>query len=404
MSTDDPQSVADLQDQIEVLEEELDEELKEKAAQPLELFFDLVFVFAITQVVSLVVHDLTLTGVLRGGLVLAIMWWAWTNWAWTTNVVDLEPRLTRVAVLVSMLGVFGMAFAVPTAFDGDGDWLAFGYVLVRVVAAVVFVWGTRHDPVEMRAVVMYLPVSLSATAIVLVGGLVGGDEMQWIWLGALAVELIATVFAGKVAWKVDAGHFAERHGLILIIALGEGIIAVGVALEGFEIDAALALQFAVGLAGVSALWWAYFDRLQEAMESALRLAGPDRVGRVARDVYSLLHYPIVAGTVFYAVALEEAFLHPNDPMDNVVARIFVAAIGMYLLGLAAAAWRCWRTVLYERVVGVVLIAVVVGAWNGAAKDVVLVSTLILIATLTVEYFRFRSRIRGEVPAWQESVA
>ena len=108
--------------------------------------------FAITQVVSLVVHDLTLAGMLRGALLLALMWWAWTNWTWTTNVVDLEPRVIRVAVLVSMLGVFGMAFAVPTAFEGNGDWLAFGYVLVRVVAAVVFVIGTRHDPEELKAV------------------------------------------------------------------------------------------------------------------------------------------------------------------------------------------------------------------------------------------------------------
>ena len=404
MTADDSRSVADLQDQIELLEEELDEELKEKAAQPLELFFDLVFVFAITQVVSLIVHDLTLAGVLRGALVLAIMWWAWTNWTWTTNVVDLEPRVIRVAVLASMLGVFGMAFAVPTAFDGDGDWLAFGYVLVRVIAAAVFVYGTRHDPDEMRAVVMYLPVSLSATAIVLVGGLVGGEALQWIWLGALSLEVIATVFAGQATWKIDAGHFAERHGLILIIALGEGIIAVGIALEEFQVDGSLALQLAVGLAGVCAMWWAYFDRLQEVMENALRQADPRETGHIARDVYSLLHYPMVTGIVLLAVALEEAFLHPNDPMTDVVAAIFATAIGLYLLAQAVAAWRCWRTYLYERAIGVAVIAGLVTVWEGAAKDVVLVSTAILIATLTAEYVRFRSRMRGEVSNADTSAA
>ena len=404
MTADDSQSVADLQDQVELLEEELDEELKEKAAQPLELFFDLVFVFAITQVVSLIVHDLTLAGVLRGALVLAIMWWAWTNWTWTTNVVDLEPRVIRVAVLASMLGVFGMAFSVPTAFEGDGDWLAFGYVFVRVIAAAVLVYGTGHDPAEMRAVLTYLPVSLAATAIVLVGGLVGGDALQWIWLGALTLEVIATLFAGQATWKIDAGHFAERHGLILIIALGEGIIAVGVALEGFQIDGSLALQLAVGLAGVGAMWWAYFDRLQEVMESALRQADPRETGHIARDVYSLLHYPMIAGIVLLAVALEEAFLHPNDPMKDVVATVFIAAIGMYLLAQAIAVWRCWRTYLYERVVGVVVIAVLVTVWDGAAKDVVLASTVVLIATLIAEYLRFRSRIRGEVHDPETSVA
>ena len=393
MNPEDSESVEGLHDEIEVLEEEL----KEKAAHPLELFFDLVFVFALTQVVSLVVHDLTLAGILRGALLLALMWWAWTNWTWTTNVVDLEPRIIRVAVLASMLGVFGMAFAVPTAFEGNGDWLAFGYVWVRIVGAAVFVIGSRHDPDELKAALMYLPISMTATAMVLIGGLVGGDALQWIWLASFSLELIATVTAGRVDWKIDAGHFAERHGLILIIALGEGIIAVGIALEGVRIDTSLALLLAVGLAGVCAMWWAYFDRLQEVMETALRQADARETGHIARDVYSLLHYPMIAGIVFYAVSLEEAFLHPDDPMESVVAALFVTAIGLYLLAQAAAAWRCWRTYLYERVIGVVAIALLVAIWDGAAKDTVLVSTAILIVTLAGEYLRFRARIRGEVP-------
>lgn len=395
MSAEEPETIDGLESRIELLEEELQEEIDEKAAHPLELFFDLVFVFAITQVVSIIVHDLDWDGILRGALVLGLMWWAWTNWAWTTNVVNLEPRLIRVALLVSMLGVFGMAFSVPTAFEGDGEWLAFGYVLVRVIAAVVFVAGTRLDPVEQKAALSYLPVSLSATALVLIGGLVGGEAMQWIWFAAIAVELFAAASSGKSVWKVDAGHFAERHGLILIIALGEGIIAVGVALEGKQIGVSLAVLLGAGLAGVSAMWWAYFDREQEVLETALRSAGPDKVGALARDVYSLLHYPMIVGIVFYAVALEEAFLHPDEPMERVVGVLFVVAIGLYLLAQAVATWRCWGTYLYERVLGVVAIGLLVSLWDRAARDVVVVATGILIATLTVEYLRFRSRIRGE---------
>ena len=144
------------------------------------------------------------------------------------------------------------------------------------------------------------------------------------------------------------------------------------------------------------MWWAYFDRLQEVMEAALRQADARETGRIARDVYSLLHYPMIAGIVFFAVALEESFLHPEDHMEPVVAWIFVVGVGLYLLGQAVAVWRCWRTTLYERVIGVIAIALLVAAWDGAAKNVVLVSTGILIATLTAEYIRFRSRIRGEV--------
>lgn len=194
--------------------------------------------------------------------------------------------------------------------------------------------------------------------------------------------------AGQADWKVDAGHFAERHGLILIIAFGEGIIAVGIALEETPIDSSLALLLGVGLAGVCAMWWAYFDRQQEVLEAALRRADAHSVGRLARDVYSLLHYPMILGIVFYAVSLEEAFHHPNDPMEPVVAVLFVVAVGLFLLAQAVATWRCWRTYLYERAIGVVAIALLVAIWDGAAKDVVLVSTLILIASLTAEYLRY----------------
>jgi low temperature requirement protein LtrA len=388
--TDDAARIGELETEVIELE-------NEKAAHPLELFFDLVFVFAFTQDVSLIVHDLTLGGILRGAMLLALMWWAWTNWTWTTNVVNLEPRIVRVAMLASMLGVFGMAFSVPTAFEGDGMWVALGYVWVRAIAVIVFVIGTRGDPDEQQALLKYLPGSMVAPVIIVVGAAVGGDALQWIWLVAVVFEVVSALLGGRADWKIDAAHFAERHGLILIIALGEGIIAVGIALGGFEIDTSLALQLAVGLTGVCALWWAYFDRLQEVMEGALRAADEHETGHIARDVYSFLHYPMIVGIVFYAVALEEAFLHPDDPMSTVVASVFVAAVALYLLAQAVAVWRCWRTYLYERVIGVAVIAGLVAAWDGAAKNVVLASTVVLILTLTAEYMRFRSRIRGEVP-------
>ena len=294
-----------------------------------------------------------------------------------------------------MLGVFAMAFSVPTAFEGDGMWIALGYAWVRAIAGVVILLGTRHDADGQRAILTYLPISMISPVVVIIGAAMGGDAQPWFWVAALCIELVAAAGAGRADWKIEPGHFAERHGLIMIIALGEAIIAVGVALEGFKISTSLAIQLAVGLTGVSAMWWAYFDRLQEVMESALRLADEHETGRMARDVYSILHYPMIVGIVFYAVALEEAFLHPDDPMENVVATLFVLAIGLYLLALAVAVWRCWRTYLYERVIGVFVIGALVALWGGDAKDIVLVSTIILIGTLSAEYWRFRARIRGD---------
>ncbi len=388
--TDDMDRVDDVRDDSEAPEEEAEE----KAAHPLELFFDLVFVFAFTQVVSLVVHDLTLEGTLQGALILALLWWGWGNWTWAINAVDLEPRLVRVAVLAAMLGVFGMGFSVPTAFEGDGMWIALGYVWVRVISGIVMYLGTRHDPVERQAILSYLPPSLIAPVLIIIGAAIEGDAQAWIWFVAFLVELLSAVLAGRSDWRIDAAHFAERHGLIMIIALGEAIIAVGIALEEFSIDTELAFQLAVGLAGACALWWAYFDRLQEVWETALRQADEHETGHIARDVYSFLHYPMILGVVFYAISLEEAFLHPDDPMPDVVRTLFVVSFALYLLSQAVATYRCWRTVLYERAIGVALIAVLVGVWDGAGKNVVLVTTAVLIATLSAEYWRFRDRIRG----------
>lgn len=366
-------------------------EQEEKTAIPLELFFDLVFVFAITQVVSLIVDDLTIRGIFRGALVLALLWWAWGVWAWTTNSSDLEPRLYRAVILVSMVGVFVMAHAVPFAFEGQGRWVAIGYVFVRGLAALLGFAASTGDPVARKAFWTYTPISSIGPAVVLAGAFMG-DAQQWWWLAGFGLELAAAGVAGQADWQVDAGHFAERHGLILIIALGEAIIAVGATLTGEEPSLDLALLLGVGLAGACALWWAYFDRLQEGWEHALRSADLHHTGRIARDIYSILHYPMIVGIVFYAVALEQAFHHPDDPLDPIVANLLIAAVGLYLLAMVAATLRAFGTLLYERLVFVVVLAAVARGWSdGSARNIVLVSTLLLLVTMTVEYIRFRRR-------------
>ncbi|MEM8922336.1 MAG: low temperature requirement protein A [Actinomycetota bacterium] len=378
------------------LEDEL-EELEEKAAHPIELFFDLVFVFAFTRVVSLVVHDLSWNGVGQGAVIIGLLWWGWGNWTWTLNAVDINRRQVRVAVLVAMLGVFLMGFAVPDAFGDSAMWVAIGYLWVRLVAGVVMWMGTLNDSMEHTAVVTYLPVSLVGPVLMVIGALQGGDAQLWLWLLGMAAEVGSAVFAGRADWRVDAAHFAERHGLIMIIALGEAIIAVGVALGEFTLDLELAYLLAVGLAVVSAMWWAYFDRLQGSWEHALRQADVHDTGSVARDVYSLGHYPMILGIVFMAVALEEAFHHPDEPMKTVVRWLFVGALLLYLGSMAVVTWRCFsRVFLYERLVGLAVIGGVVAGWNTRADRVVLAATAILIVTMVAEYIRFLPYIRGSV--------
>ncbi len=394
--------MASNEDRVEELEAEvaeLEHEIEEgKVAHPIELFFDLVYVFAFTRVVGLIVKNHDLEAVLQGALVMALLWWSWGTWTWTMNLVDLTDRFRRVVILVSMFGIFLMGYAIPTAFSGDGTWFAAGYVFTRVLAGIVGWFGSAHDATEHEAMRRFLPFSSIAPILVIIGAVIGGDALPWIWLVAAAVEVTSALLAGNSEWHVDAGHFAERHGLIMIIALGEAIIAVGVALTAAAGDDAgvsgdLAWRLGVGLAGVCAMWWAYFDKLQGIWETALEQASLAKTGAVARDVYSLGHYPMITGIVFFAVGLEEAFLHPVDPPTTFTRWILIAAVVLYFGAQTIVQWRAWRIWMYERVFGLVLITGFVAVADMKAELVVLVMTAIMLITMGAEYWRFRDEVR-----------
>jgi len=384
----------------EVREDEDDGwEAEGKVAHPIELFFDLVYVFAFTRIVSLVVHDHNLESALQGALLAGLFWWSWGTWTWTMNAVDLRDRFRRVLILASMGGIFLMGYAVPTAFSTDGIWLAVGYVFTRILSSVVMWFGTLDDAVEHEAIRQFLPLSLIAPVLVIVGGVIGGSAMQWIWFVALLVEVGSALLAGNNEWHVDAEHFAERHGLIMIIALGEAIIAVGVALTAAAgDDAAISIELAwrlgVGLLGVCVMWWAYFDKLQGIWETRLHQASVKEAGPIARDVYTLAHYPMILGIVFFAVALEEAFLHPVDPMTPFTRWMLVTSLVLYFGAQILANLRAWRVQMWERIIVLPLIALVVFAFDVKAELMVVVVTVMLVIAMSTEYYRFRDEVRN----------
>ena len=370
----------------------------DKPADTLELFFDLVFVFAITQVVKLIIHDLTPSGVFHGLLVLALLWWGWGNFTWATNSVDLSPRWVRVGVLVGMAPVFVMSQAVPFAFEGQGLWVAVGYVIVRAIALWLSWLGARDDEEQARGIRLYASAGVIGPVLIIVGTFMG-DGMQWWWLAGFLAELAASGVAGQAEWHLAPGHFAERHGLIIIIALGEAIIAVGAAVVDETPSVGLANLLAAGLLGAAAMYWAYFDRLQEVWEHALAAAGPKETGTLARDVYSILHYPIIAGIVLYASGVEEAVLHPNDPLIGEVRWLIGGALASFLLAMVAATWRARRILLYERIIGSAVIGGVL--WivgDTPAQTVLFVVTLILLATMAIEWMRFTAAHRARAAA------
>jgi len=371
----------------------------EKRATTLELFFDLVFVLAITEVTALVGHDLTFSGFAHGALIMAILWWGWTQYAWAANAIDLDPRPVRVTIILAMGVVLVMAQAVPYAFGDGGPWLAIGYAALRGIG----VWkqwaGTVDDPGTRRALPTFIRWSSIGPIVIIVGSFIDDPARSWIWLAGLGFEALAALKAARGAWSIQAEHFAERHALITIIALGESIVAIGAGAAGELPRFGIAVVLVVALAGTALLWWAYFDWLQDHWEDGLKIIPHGRGGSYARDVYSLLHYPMISGIVLYAVAAEEMVAHPGDPLSDGARVALALGLVLYLGGQIAATYRSSGRILRDRIGAAALIPVLILVSGGllAGFLIGLVMTL-LLAALLYEHRAMRGRVTDTAPA------
>jgi low temperature requirement protein LtrA len=308
-----------------------------------ELFFDLVFVFAITQLTGVVGRDLSWSGVGQAAIVFWLVWWAWTQFTWTLNLADTEQSLVRVPTLVATAVAFFLAQAVPDAMTTAGIWFAAAYVVVRLMGMGLQVWVIGEDEVQRSGLARYVSFSLLGVVLIFIGGFAAPDLRQWIWLAAIVADMVTIALAGRGSWVLEPGHFAERHGLIVIIALGESLIAAGAATAGLQRDAVFALTVTGAVVAACALWWVYFGSLQAKLER--RLAAQDDVhrGRFARDVYSLWHAVMVAGVIGIAVGFEEAVKHPGDQLHTGSALALTLGVAIFLGGLAAATVRSEAT-------------------------------------------------------------
>ncbi len=286
---------------------------EERKTSYLELFFDLVFVFAFTQVTALILEDTSVQGFLRAALVLAMVWWAWSAYTWMTNAIDIENTVTRLILFTAMAAGFFMALAVPDAFQDEAAWFAVAYFVVRVLNSTLFAWGVRGDPRQLRATLRLAPWFLAAAFVALVGGFVDPDYRASVWLTSLLIDVVGTLVVASAGWRVSPSHFAERFALIVIIALGESIVAIGIGTSGLERDATFALSVLVAFVGVVALWWEYFDFTAAGVERSLRRADPRARGPLARDLFTFFHYPVVLGIILYAVAAKKTLEHPTRP-------------------------------------------------------------------------------------------
>jgi len=359
---------------------------------PLELFFDLVFVLAITQCTALMVHHPTWDGLAQGLLVLAVLWWTWVAWSWLTSVVDPEDDKVRMVIFVAMAAVLVLALCVPRAFGSLGLLFALAYGVVRYAQIVLFWLASRDDPalrhsVNGLAVGTTVGVGLLATASFFDGPVQGA-----IWALALALDVGAPYFAIDASgWKLAPGHFAERHGLILIVALGESIVAIGIAAE-LSLDAGIVAAAGLGIGLVSALWWIYFDVVALVAEKRLSEAQVGRVqNEMARDSYSYLHYPMVAGIVLTAMGLEQTLAHVGDPLKTVPAFALLGGVAAYLLGHVAFRYRHIHTINRRRLG----LAVLMLALLPLAIEIPALATLAIVASLLWALIGYETRVYGD---------
>ena len=321
-----------------------------ETVSPLELFFDLVFVLAITQCTSLMAADPTWGGIGRGLVVLGLLWWTWVGYAWLTSVLDPEEGGVRLVLFMAMAALLVASLCVPGAFGDLALELTVAYGVVRAAHIALFVMASRSDAGLRRSV-----IGLAISTGLGVGALVAGSQAEGnarvaIWAIALAFDMAGPLFIDSSGWRLVAGHFAERHGLIIIVALGESIVAIGVG-AGADVDGGVILAAILGMALAAAFWWVYFD--VSALIAANRLAEVEDVrerNELARDAFSYLHLPMVASIVVVALAMKATLAHVGDPLGWELAAALVGGAALYLLAHVAFKYRGVRTLSMPRLV------------------------------------------------------
>jgi low temperature requirement protein LtrA len=303
----------------------------EKRVAPLELFFDLVFVFALTQVTALMSDNPTWEGLGQGMLVLVALWWAWGAYAWLTNYIAADEGVERLLMFTSMGAFLIAALAVPHAFGEDALLFGVAYAAARWLH--IFIWAEANDDVDTgQAIVRLARTALPAPALLIVAGLVDdGTVRAALWILALGLDLSGPYVFGVRGFRVSAGHFAERFSLIVIIALGESIVAIGAGIEG-DLDAGVLVAAALGLIAACALWWAYFDVVAVVAERRFRAMTDDLRVRIARDSYSYLHLPMIAGIVLLALGVKKTVADVDEPLKLVPAVALFGGIALYYAG------------------------------------------------------------------------
>ena len=327
----------------------------EERVTPLELFFDLVFVFALTQVTGFLVDHLTWLGMLQAAALLTVLWSSWASYSWLTNAASAEEAIpARLLIFCAMAAMFVVSLAVPGAFGHYGVLFGSAYFVVQLLHQLLYALATGSDPEQHQAVLRLAPGLMVGPALLIVAGFLDGFAQGALWAVALAVSYGVAFVRSVSGFRVHAGHFAERHGLVVIIALGESIVAIGVGASGVALGAEVLVAAVLGILLAAALWWAYFDLAMLTAERRLSAAQAEERVRLARDSYSYLHLPMVAGIIFAALGIEQTLAHVGDPLGTIPAVALCGGVAFYLLGHNAFRLRDEGSVSVPRLVVMIL--------------------------------------------------
>jgi low temperature requirement protein LtrA len=377
----------------------------EQRATTLELFYDLVFVFAVTQVSHLLLDHLNWEGVGQSALVLLVVWWSWNYTTWVTNELDPRSVVVRLLLIAVMLASLLMAIAIPEAFGDKALLFAGSYVAIQVGRHVFLTFvaadaGTIERVRAGRILIWFL----AAGVLWIAGGLTDGSTRTVLWLAALALDYAAPVVTfwvpglprlGPEAWDVGTGHFAERFQLFIIIALGETIVITGATTSELELTTARIFAFGVAFLATAALWWLYFSLVATIAERRLALAENRTV--LARDAYTYLHVLIVAGILLSAVGDELVIAHPAEKLPDAELAAVVTGPALYLLAHVALRLRMTGSLGGRRFAGA-LACLAVGAIGAFTPALVVAALLlaVLVAVIVGDYVAAaRRRARGE---------
>ena len=374
------------------------EDSYEQSVTPLELFFDLVFVFAFTQVTGLMADNPTAEGLGQGMLVLAAVWWTWGGFAWLTNSLHSDDGVARVGLLAAMGAMLVAALAVPGAFGEDSVVFGIAYFIVRVIHIAVYTYGAPELN-NREAIRQLAPGLLAAPALIMLAGFLDGGAAAGLWVVALVIDYGTPYLRDVSGFTVSPAHFHERFGLIVIIALGESIVATGSGLDATGLTAGVVTTAVAGLVIAGAQWWAYFDVVALVAGRRFAVAESGAQARLARDSYGVLHLLLIAGVVLVALGLKKALLHTDEPLETVPAVALCGGAALYLIGHVAFRLRNIGSLNRQRMfTAVILLALIPFATSVDALVAVITVAIVhvaLIAYETVHFREARDRVRHE---------